>query len=722
MKPASTSPSRWRGSALLVASALGILLALALRISSIGGSDPGAIQACLDRMRDAEWATCRGEPYRAEALAGLEQDTELLRALVGPDIVLDTEQFQSDLREYAERAHLLRTSARIGEEALWGLHELGTRLSRASTEGRSHARTVTARWRIVFFGYLGLLLALGMHALWRSRRALVAGMERVHPPAPEPESAREGLAARLAELETRLAASREEAERARGVAAAAAGAARSAFLVRLTQELRAPAAALQGLGDQLLDPGLTPDGRVETAGAIRGQSERLLQLLDDLRDLARIECGELRLEAAPCALFPLLSEFRGQMSARAARRGLEFRLDLPRPLPDAILIDARRLKQVLLTLASSAVEQTEHGFVRVTVAPLEKGESSLRLCIRVEDTSRELDAAGAARLAGSLSAEEVTRPESLAAGGLGLWISARLVERFGGRIEVQGRPQMGSRIEFTIEAGLAPGSTWRSAEALDAGGSRLSETRIRPRQGRARVLLAEDGDDNRRLIAHLVRRAGLDLVAVENGAEAVESLLRERAAGKPFDLVLMDMQMPVLDGYSATRKLRELGVRTPIVALTANAMSTDRQRCLEAGCDEFCAKPIDFDEFFATLERSLARGRSETPAALPQGGSTRAQSDDPGFAGLVELFVSELGEEVDALRRALLASDAQELARLAHQLKGSCGSYGFPELSRRAAELERAAKQGAGGAELESAFSAFEKACASVRSSASAST
>jgi CheY-like chemotaxis protein/HPt (histidine-containing phosphotransfer) domain-containing protein len=232
------------------------------------------------------------------------------------------------------------------------------------------------------------------------------------------------------------------------------------------------------------------------------------------------------------------------------------------------------------------------------------------------------------------------------------------------------------------------------------------------------VLLAEDGEDNRRLIEHLLKRVGLGLRAVENGAEALMEVQKARDAGQPFDLLLMDMQMPVLDGYSAVQRLRELGVRTPIMALTANAMTSDRQRCLDAGCDEFCAKPIDFDQFFAVLERCLDLGRSRTPAALPQPMPIeKAEARDEGFAQLVEQFVRELSDEVLALRAKFEQGDLPGLARIAHQLKGSCGSYGFPELSRRAAELERCVKDGAASEAIEAALAEFARNCAGVRSS-----
>jgi len=236
----------------------------------------------------------------------------------------------------------------------------------------------------------------------------------------------------------------------------------------------------------------------------------------------------------------------------------------------------------------------------------------------------------------------------------------------------------------------------------------------------ARVLLAEDGEDNRRLIEHLVKRVKLELCMVENGALALEQVKKARDAGQPFDVILMDMQMPVLDGYSAVKRLREQGVRTPIMALTANAMPSDRKRCLDGGCDEFCAKPIDFEQFFTALERCLALGRARTPAALPQHKPiSRPATVDDGMAQLVEQFVRELGDEVQSLRERLAQGDLPELARLAHQLKGSCGSYGFPELSRRAAVLERCVKDGAGREAIEAALAEFAKSCDGVRSSTS---
>jgi CheY-like chemotaxis protein/HPt (histidine-containing phosphotransfer) domain-containing protein len=455
---------------------------------------------------------------------------------------------------------------------------------------------------------------------------------------------------------------------------------------------------------------------------IRRNADYLMRLIDDVLDISRIEAGRLQIDPAPCSLFAVLSEVRAVMSTRAARKGLEFRIDVPGPVPDGIVTDARRLKQVLLNLVGNAVKFTENGFVRVSLGCREAHGERVRLWFRVEDTGIGLDPQSIPRLFLPFSQADGTIQQRFGGTGLGLSISAHLVERLGGKIHAEGSPGAGSNFSFEIDAGLSEGSAWRGAEALLGSTVKLSETRYlaRPMAQGARVLLAEDGEDNRRLIAHLLKRVGVDLTWVENGARAIDEYQRALAAGVPFDLLLMDMQMPVLDGYSAVRRLRALGARTPIMALTANAMNSDRQRCLDAGCDEFCAKPIDFEQFFAAIDRCLGKLRTPTPAPLPSPKpAERVEVKDESFAQLVELFVRELGEDVEALRKLFASGQLEELKRLAHQLKGSCGSYGFPELSRHAAELERCVKEGAEKPALAAALAAFEKGCAEARSSSS---
>ena len=209
-----------------------------------------------------------------------------------------------------------------------------------------------------------------------------------------------------------------------------------------------------------------------------------------------------------------------------------------------------------------------------------------------------------------------------------------------------------------------------------------------------RILLAEDGPDNQRLITYILKRAGADVTVVENGLKAVEKVMgrihhrREDDPSAPFDIVLMDMSMPVMDGYRAAGQLRNQGYDGPIVALTAHAMATDRKKCIDAGCNDYAVKPIDRQKLVETIRRNLRQ-----PASRQEGRGNgniliSDVADDPDFAGLLEMFAADLPENITAIQRALAEQDWNTLKRLAHRLQGAAGSFGFPAIAEVAAELE----------------------------------
>ena len=671
----------------------------------------------LRQLQNGDWILPRNEAGRADALVALGRIATDLLGYVDTSGAADLKALHAELDSYAADVDGLSTSRTLRDEDLQHVREQGLRIGQMFEEGMTHSVVVASRWRVVLFGWCAMLMALllvGARRLLRAERALGT-------PTPSDERLWE---AQRAQLEATLAHSesaRAAAEQAR-THSEESNRLKSAFLASMSHEIRTPMTSILGFAEQLLDPAASEEGRLEAIGMIRSNAGHLMHLIDDVLDISRIEAGRLQVDPAPCSLFTVLSEVRAVMATRAARKGLEFRIEVPQPVPDGIVTDPTRLRQVLLNLVGNAIKFTERGFVRVSLGCREARNGRARLWFRVEDTGIGLDTQSIERLFLPFTQADETIRKRFGGTGLGLSISAHLVERLGGKIQAEGAPGTGSTFSFDIDAGLTEDCQWRGGEGLEGLSVRLSDTRLQARAALtpARVLLAEDGPDNQRLIGHLLKRVGLDMTAVGNGAEALAAVQQARTAGQPFELILMDMQMPVLDGYSAVRRLRGMGVRTPIMALTANAMTSDRQRCIDAGCDEFCAKPIDFEQFFAALDRCLGAGRTQTPSALPSAKpAERVDVKDQSFAQLVELFVRELGDDVEALRKLHATGQREELQRLAHQLKGSCGSYGFPELSKRAAELERCVKEGADRPAVEAALALFETCCAEVRNSSS---
>jgi CheY-like chemotaxis protein/HPt (histidine-containing phosphotransfer) domain-containing protein len=290
--------------------------------------------------------------------------------------------------------------------------------------------------------------------------------------------------------------------------------------------------------------------------------------------------------------------------------------------------------------------------------------------------------------------------------GLGLAICRKLAEALGGSVAVKSTPEAGSRFVLTILAPPVEGT--RRLESLSDISARhrpagqTPRASDRPLQGR--ILLAEDGEDNRNLISAILRNAGVQVDMAVNGQEAVDAFLAAKESGTPYDVVFMDMQMPVLDGYQATGRLRALGVLTPIIALTAHAMASDRQICLDAGCSDYLTKPLHRQDLLNLLGDLLSRPESPAPLAARTSApvsSARAHrpdaivselADDPELADLIGPFVSALSERCREMNEAHAGSDLGRLARLAHQMKGTGGGYGYPMLTRAAAGLEAAAK------------------------------
>jgi CheY-like chemotaxis protein/anti-sigma regulatory factor (Ser/Thr protein kinase) len=299
---------------------------------------------------------------------------------------------------------------------------------------------------------------------------------------------------------------------------------------------------------------------------------------------------------------------------RAAAKNVELRARLDTPLPERVFSDPTRMRQILMNLAGNAAKFTESGSVTLAAREEPRGDE-MRLVIDIEDTGPGLTPELASRLFVAFSQADASVTRKHGGTGLGLTICRRLAELMGGTVTlVRTAPGQGACFRVDLPLVPAPGAARIASLELSAP-SAQPRAALPAARLRGRVLVAEDGRDNQRLIALHLSRAGAEVQVADNGRIALEQLETAQAAGQPFDLLLTDMQMPELDGYTLARTLRERGSTIAIVALTAHAMAEDRQRCLDAGCDDYATKPIDRNELLQACARWIGKASAAKPAS-----------------------------------------------------------------------------------------------------------
>ena len=361
---------------------------------------------------------------------------------------------------------------------------------------------------------------------------------------------------------------------------------KSEFLANMSHEIRTPLAAIIGYAELIAERGGDPSGHAIMAETIRRNGEHLLALVGDILDLSKIEAGRVEIERIPTDPAACVRDAIDLLAPAAEARGLTLQVETDAAVPAWVSLDPTRFRQVVLNLVGNAIKFTEEGGV---VVRLDHHAASNRLEVAVTDTGIGIAPDRRTRIFEPFRQADGSTTRRFGGTGLGLPISRRLCELLGGELSADSIPGMGST--FTA-AFLAP-----PAERVDRPADSAS---LEPG---LRVLLAEDGPDNRRLIEHLLRRLGADVASVENGADAVEQVL----SGRPVDVLLLDMQMPVMDGWEAARRLRNAGCDLPIIALTANALPGDRAACLEAGCDDYLSKPVRRDDLATAIATVLGR-------------------------------------------------------------------------------------------------------------------
>jgi signal transduction histidine kinase/DNA-binding NarL/FixJ family response regulator len=563
---------------------------------------------------------------------------------------------------------------------------------------------------LVTLGVLSLVLLAGMSFIIRHMRSalrpllsLQDALARIAegdfdasvgigPADREVATIRDAIATTIVALRAREA-ERNEAVRAK-VLADEANLAKGTFLANMSHEIRTPMNGVIGMLELLLETDLGATQR-QFASVAHSSAESLLSLINDILDFSKIEAGKLDFEAIPFALQRELESLAAGQALAAQAKGLELRINYPAHLPHILVGDPGRIGQVVVNLISNAIKFTDSGRVLVDVQLAGQEAAGCRLRIAVSDTGIGLTAAQLHTIFDKFTQADASTTRRYGGTGLGLTICKLLVEMMGGTIGAASEPGKGSTFWFELDLAHAGGTL-----PLDC--ANLPVQSIAPLEG-YRILAVDDNPVNLQVVSHMLGKLGAQVDLAENGRIAVHMFL-----AKPYALILMDCQMPELDGYQAVEEIRHLEnsmmaaqgggtlARLPIIALTAHALEGEREKCLAAGMDDFLTKPLRAaalrDKLVAWLAPGSACATPDEPDVPGDGVDAARQLFGAKYATLVQLFLEDTPRRLAALDAAVLACDATRIADIAHTVAGSSAALGAEVLASQCRALERAAR------------------------------
>lgn len=421
--------------------------------------------------------------------------------------------------------------------------------------------------------------------------------------------------ARDAERLKRLVAELEEAR-----AQAEEGTrAKSEFLANMSHEIRTPMTAVLGYTDLLLEQTAGTPALQDPLRTIKRNGEFLLEIINDILDLSKIEAGKLEIEQVRCSPKQIAKDAIALMQIHARERGLTLALESCGPFPQSVESDPTRLRQILLNLIGNSIKFTPRGSIMVSLKYVPPENSANQphgtICLAVRDTGMGMTADQCAKLFRPFTQAETSTARNFGGTGLGLTICKRFTEMMGGDILVESQSGAGSTFTVVLPAYAALEITSEPSLSATSLGTRSATKAPAPADSSIewklpyRILVAEDGADNQKLLQFVLKKSGAQVSLVENGQLAVDAVELAITEQRPYDAVVMDMSMPVLDGYAATQMLRERGHKLPVIALTAHAMQGDREKCLAAGCTDYATKPLNRAVFLETIARNIQHDR-----------------------------------------------------------------------------------------------------------------
>ncbi len=478
--------------------------------------------------------------------------------------------------------------------------------------------------------------------------------------------------------------------------------AKSLFLANMSHEIRTPMTAILGYAESLHQFGIDDrQQQREALEAIYRNSKHLLNIINDILDLSKIEADKLEVESLLFSPVSMLQEVEQLMSIQAKEKGIHLQFINEYPLPEQICSDPTRLKQVLFNLLSNAIRFTENG--RVTVRTQCDFDKDLLIFI-VTDNGIGLTREQIKHIFQPYVQAEKSTARQYGGTGLGLMIAKRLVNLMGGKIGVTSIVDKGAVFKFTIQTGSLESIRRLTSDAQTSSVHFNSLNEIPKLSGK--VLLVEDIEDNQKLISMYLRQTGLTIDIAVNGLEGLN-----KATKYNYNLILMDMQMPVMDGLEATRRLREENYNGTIIALTANVLKNETDIYLKAGCNAILSKPIVINEFYATVKQWLKP--LETEQTVKKAVQSPAANQSDMFQKLVQQFLLSLETELNNIEAFIENEDWQECQKVIHNIKGRGGSFGFDEITEMATQLDDLLKNGQ-NSDFKEQFMNFNKHCQSI--------